>query len=224
MTPIKKFNSTIVVVTIAIMYFLCSYINNILQISEESTLVIAILGVFTSFGFYRFLSQVLNWLLQKFRFVKKIILGDRFLEGTWIGFYVGAGGEIRYFYETYEQTLDEVWISGYSFRADKTIHGKWKASNPIIDSENKKIIYYYETDMLGNLHINQGFASFTLEKRDKNKFFNKMIGFSSDIYNPTKLLAIEEKVSEDILADENNILQKADEIYNRNKYILPKTP
>lgn len=142
------------------------------------------------------------------------------MEGTWVGAYMAKDGSVRYLYETYEQTLEGILISGYSYKEDKTLHGKWKASQPIVDSEKKKITYYYETDMVHNTWINQGFASFTLEKKIKSKHFDKMQGFSSDLHSACKINSVEEKVSDDILTVQDQILEKAEAVYESNKAYL----
>lgn len=222
MSPVGKFNSIIVTVTTMVMYSLWICIT---QIDEKNIqkygVLIVIITALSSLGFYRLANDFLKLLFKNNKFIKKFILGDKYLEGTWVGVYVGINGEIRYIFETYEQNLEGVLISGYSYKENKNIHGKWKAQNPIIDSNNKKLIYYYETDMIANTHINQGFASFTLEKDANSKFYNKMQGFSSDLYCCNKIYAIEEKISEECWTDRDKILQKAKEIYEKNRELLP---
>lgn len=222
MTPLAKFNSIIVTATTMIMYMLWLGIEKIDDAYiERYWLLLILVAALTSLGFYRFLTTILEILFKKIKLIKKFILGDRYLEGTWVGVYVGLGGNIRYIFETYEQSLEDVLISGYSYKDNKTVHGKWKAINPIIDCRSKKIIYYYETDMISNSHINQGFASFTMEKTEKGKYYDKMQGFSSDLYCAEKIYAIEEKISEDFWSDRDKILAKAEEVYQKNKDFLP---
>ncbi|MBE5872928.1 MAG: hypothetical protein E7287_00820 [Lachnospiraceae bacterium] len=218
MTPVAKFNSIIVAVTTAIMYFLWIFINKISpDFIENNGLVANVIAILSSLGFYRLLTSILKGMFEKMRFVRKMLLGDRYLEGTWVGFYISEMKEVRYLYETYEQSLDDVLICGHSYKEDKTMHGKWTALNPLIDCKKKSIKYYYETDMAKKTHIGQGFASFSLEKTDGKKYFNIMQGFSSDLNQTEKSMAFEMKVSEELWSDPKKILEKAEEVYHNNK-------
>lgn len=221
MTPTAKFNSIIVAVTTAIMYLLWIGIDKISsEFMGNNWLLVSFVAFLSSFGFYRLLTNVLKILFEKIKFLKKNILGDRYLEGTWVGFYMSSMGEVRYLYETYEQSLEEVAIFGYAYKEDKTLHGKWTAINPTIDCKKKNITYYYETDMTKNTHINQGFASFSLEMTGKKKYYNKMQGFSSDLSQTDKINAIEIKISDEYLLDVEKILQEAEKVYRNNKKYL----
>lgn len=221
MTPTAKFNSIIVAVTTAIMYLLWIGIDKLSpEFMENNCLLVSAVAFLSSLGFYRLLTNLLKTLFEEIRFIKKFILGDRYLEGTWVGFYMSSMGEVRYLYERYEQSLEEVAIFGRAYKEDKSLHGKWTAINPTIDCKKKNIAYYYETDMTKNTHINQGFASFSLEKTGKNKCYNKMQGFSSDLNQTDKINAIEIKISDDCWDDERKILQEAEKVYKNNKEFL----
>lgn len=47
--------------------------------------------------------------------IKKKILGNYYLEGTWVGFFVGNSGKIRYICERFEQSLEGIIIQGSSY-------------------------------------------------------------------------------------------------------------
>lgn len=222
MTPLAKFNSFVVTATTIIMYVLWLGIKKYVDVNSDWIVLITILTAATSLGFYRCVTNILKWLFQKFRFIKKIILGDSYLEGTWVGFFASNDGSIRYLYEIYEQDLDGIVISGHSFKMNKEFHGKWNVSMPCVDLKNRKITYCYEADMIKNLFINPGIASFTMKKSKGSKYYNKMQGFSSDLFYPGKLWAIEEKIKDEFLTDEHFILQMAEQIYQENKDFIPK--
>lgn len=222
MSPIAKFNSLVVAVTTAIMYFLWILISKISpDFFGKNWLITNVVAILSSLGFYRLLTSVMKRLFIEIRFIKKIVLGDSYLEGTWVGFYISETREVRYLYETYEQSLEDVLISGYSYKKDKAMHGKWTALNPIIDCKKKSITYYYETEMVERTNKGQGFASFSLQKTKGSKKYDMMQGFSSDLNQTTKVNAIEVKISEECLNDLNEILQKAQEVYEKNKEYVP---
>lgn len=222
MTPLAKFNAIIISITTFFMYGLWLGINKVIEIETIPFFITTILSALVSLGFYRSMSGILKKIFMNIKFVKKFVLGNYYLEGTWVGFFIGNNGRVRFLCENFEQDLEGIVIQGSSYTDCKKIHGSWIAKNPVIDIKEKRITYYYEADMIKNLFINPGLASFKMDKINKSSYINRLNGFSSDIYNPNKLFAVEEKISESFIFDVNFILQHAQEVYEKNKNIIPE--
>lgn len=222
MTPLEKFNAVIIACTTLFMYLLWLGISKLMEINTISFFVITILSGLISLGFYRSVATLLRKFFNNNKMIKKKILGNYYLEGTWVGFFVGNNGKIRYICERFEQSLEGIIIQGSSYTDNQKIHGNWIAKSPVVNIEEKQLMYYYEADMINNLFINPGLASFKMEKSHKSHYIDSLRGFSSDLYNPHKLFAIEEKISDDFIDDEEAILLRAKELYQKYKNMLPE--
>ncbi len=151
------------------------------------------------------------------RFVKAFILGPRYMEGVWAGFFVGHQNKIRYFYEIFEQDINRTIIRGRAFQDGGNFYGSWIAEDATIDHLCGKLTYYYHSDAIGNTFINPGIGCFDIERPASHKAPERLIGFSSDLFNPNKLIAFEEKISDSIKIEIKDALEKAKEIYDKNK-------
>jgi len=221
MSPVQRFNSIVIALTTLIMYGTWFGIDRVIEINKGTVIITSILSGFISLGFYRGIASILSKIFNKSKTMRKFILGNRYLEGTWSGFFIGKDNNVRYICEIFEQDLENLIIRGTSYTFDEKIHGKWIAKNPVIDVADKRITYYYESDMIKNTFINPGFASFKFETIDTSSSINKLEGFSSDLYCPNKLIAFEEKMSDKKITDHMAILKQAKVIYEKYKDVLP---
>ncbi len=198
MKPLMKLNSIVIALTTLTMFLIWSLLSSVIFTSIEVKLVVAFISYFTSIGFYRAIFKIMNIVVSKSLWVKKIIFGAYFFEGTWVGFFIGGDKLPKYFYEIHEQTLDGYVILGKVFNNDGTVHGVWKALDPAIDVKQSKLMYYYEADSYKNTFINPGLASFDCEREKNDSKPIKMIGFSSDLFRSGKLMALEVKESDKV--------------------------
>ncbi len=218
MNPELKFHSFIISVTTALVFLVWISLNKIIT---DYPFFSVILSGLISLGIYRSLTLLVITLLKKYKVIKKFFLGPRYMEGTWIGFFVGNKNQIRYFIEIFEQDLSRTVIRGRVFRDDGVYHGSWIAEDATIDPIRGKLSYRYETDAIGNTFVNPGIASFSLERTASHKPPIRLIGFSSDLFNPHKLMAIEEKESDKLLLDSEIALEKAKKIYEKYRQHVP---
>lgn len=79
-----------------------------------------------------------------------------------------------------------------------------------------QLSYQYETDAIRNTFLNPGIVVFQLERSDAMKPAVRMQGFSSDLFNPTKLSALEEKVSENLLFNNAEVFEQAKSLHERH--------
>ena len=218
MTPELKFHSIVISSTTAIVFSAWVLLNSIIV---NYPLAAVVLSGFVSLGIYRFLVIFLLSIFRNVRFFKKFVLGPSFMEGLWVGFFVGNKNKIRLFVEIFEQDISSTTIRGRAFRDDGTYHGSWIAENVTIDINKAKLTYHYQTDAIGNTFINPGIASFEMERQGRNKPPVKLIGFSSDLYSPYKLMAMEDKISEKTMIDCSEAFQKAKEVHKKYEMHVP---
>lgn len=144
-------------------------------------------------------------------------MGPYHLEGSWAGFYIGKNGDPRYFIETFEQSFTSLVIRGKAFKENGEFHGGWVTDNANIDVNLGRLTYYFKSDPLSYSSINHGIACFDLDRPAPHKPAQRIVGFSSELIDGIKLRAIEEKISENTLMDIEHSLEKAKEIYIKNK-------
>lgn len=68
-----------------------------------------------------------------------------------------------------------------------------------------------------NTFINPGLGSFNFEREGRDCAPIKLIGFSSDLFRPGKLLALEVKEDDKTIIDHKFLIKKAKKLYNDNK-------
>lgn len=217
MKPLIRFNSIVISITTFIMFVLWALLSSTIFTSIKVTLIVTVISYFTSIGFYRVVFSALSVIATNWIWFKKKIFGSYFFEGTWVGFFIGDDDKPKYFYEIHEQSLDSFVIHGRSFREDGAIHGVWKVSDPVIDAKHGKLMYYYEADSYRNTFINPGLGSFDFEREEQNSAPIKLIGFSSDLFRPGKLMAFEVKEDDKTIIDHKLLIEKAKKLYNSNR-------
>jgi len=154
---------------------------------------------------------------MKSTFVKEKILGNQYMEGTWIGCYIGVGGKPRLYIEVFEQSLDELIIRGKCFELDNSYKGSWISDTVVIDEKRGIMRYTYESDMLNNSHKNEGIAIFNFERTNRKTPPQKLIGYSSDIFNNTKIKSMEKKIDNSQFPTQLDLLEEAHNFLIENK-------
>lgn len=187
------------------------------QINMTNEFMVIIFAGIVSLGTYQFVAKTMEILLFKISFVKKIVFGNIFLEGCWVGCYRGLDGNPNYYIEYFEQTFDSLIVRGKCFANDDSFKGNWISEKVIINQREGTITYTYETDMINSTHKNQGLAVFNFERNAGNVAPKKMHGFSSDIFASKKLPSIEIRIERLKTLTEKELIETAHQLYIENK-------
>lgn len=214
MNPELKFHSIIISLTTALIFLIWLGLQAV--ITKHPILTVFLSGLI-SLGIYRSLGMLLLTLLKHIKLIKRFMLGPQYMQGTWAGFFVGHNSNIRLFVEFFEQDLSRTVIRGRVYREDGSFHGSWIAEDASIDPIRGKLTYHYQTDAIGNTFINPGIAAFDLQRASASKPPVSLVGFSSDLFNPNKFIAFEDKVADENLLDSSEVLNKARAVYEKYK-------
>jgi len=214
MNPELKFHSIVISVTTLIVFTAWTQLANFT--ATYPALAVFVAGLI-SLGLYRSLFTLQITLFRRYTFVKKFILGASYMEGTWLGFFVGHEDKIRFLVETFEQDLSELVIRGKVFKEDGTYHCSYISQNATIDVKSGKLSYSYDADSIGNTHINPGLARFDFERESKESPPQRISGYSSDLFHSKKLMAFEEKMSDKTTMETKAAFEKAVVIYEKYK-------
>jgi len=221
MKPYNTFKSIVFTLTTAFLFFCWGLISSII-LSNPAYGVL--LGIVISLGSYRLILKTIETAMLKIKPLKKLVFGNTYLEGKWVGCYLGLDKEPKLYIEYFEQSFDGLVIRGFCYNSDNTYKGTWLSNKAIINEENGTLSYTYETDMIGSTHKNQGLAIFNFERESKNKAPLKLRGFSSDIFTSQKLVSLEIKVEKNkMVLSDMELLQEALKLYENNKFIFYST-
>ena len=179
---------------------------------------VIIAGVF-SLGIYRLINTVFLAIFRKSKVVKKFILGPSYMEGTWVGFFVGHQKKIRYLVETFEQDLSLLKVRGRVYRDDFTYNSSHISTDATIDTINGKLSYSYDADAISNTHINAGLARFEIVRTAREEPAHHIVGYSSDLFHPDKLTAFEDKISDSTSVELKEALEAAEKVYNKYRCV-----
>src|SRR4051812_2412529 len=112
MTPTVKLNSIAFGTSTAIVF---AAWTKVFELSQLDITYKVILGGLISLGLYRLVATGIIYMVKKNNWVKKFFLGPYYLEGTWVGFYIGVSGNERFLIERFEQDIDTLVIRGKSY-------------------------------------------------------------------------------------------------------------
>lgn len=181
MTPIFKAHALSFSLATSIVFV---FRETILQIKTEFAIINFILSFVMSLTFYKILFKLFLFVCNKSHFVKRIILSDYYFEGLWIGYYI-VENEVEYYYEFFEQGLDELTIKGKFFDKNGAYLGEWTILNPNINTLDSKLTYYYEMNVVSSDDITLGYSRATIFY-DKHHKAHKLMGFAVDSYSTNK--------------------------------------
>ncbi|WP_298117031.1 hypothetical protein [Flavobacterium sp.] len=189
----------------------------LLDIGTINIIITTIIGMIISLGLYRLIATFILYLIQKSTWIKCKFLGPYFLEGTWVGFYIGASGNVRYIIERFEQEVDSLVIRGKSFDEKLNYHSTWNSSSVNIDILNGKLSYMYDLSPIKEIKNSTGICFFSLDRDSQYDKAIGLTGFSADIHMGVKIRAKEIKVSDKCNMKEIEALDHAKKLYEENK-------
>src|SRR6185369_8187169 len=95
-----------------------------------------------SVGIYRLLAGALLWLFRRWRLLRRLMLGESFLEGTWVGHYIHQD-QHRFTVEHIDQSSGDTIIRGREFNAAGATRANWASDTVSIDVIRMQLIYAY---------------------------------------------------------------------------------
>ncbi|MDH5880570.1 hypothetical protein L8S15_15875 [Vibrio sp. S/42/10] len=216
MSPEIKFHSLVTSATTLIVFSVWSLSLQI--VSKYPVASVAVAGVFT-LGIYRVVNTIFLTIFRKVKLIKKFILGASYMEGTWVGFFVGHNKNIRYLVETFEQDLSLLKVRGRVYRDDFSYHSSHVSTDATLDTINGKLSYSYDADAILNTHINAGLARFELVRNAREEPAHHIVGYSSDLFHSSKLTAFEDKISDSTSVELSKALEEAEKVYNKYRCV-----
>lgn len=195
MNPIRILNSTVVSITILAMSLIIVFVIPLIENNGYKILV----TLLSAAGLYNMLYQLLYSLFNSILWLKKLLLRDQFLHGTWIGVYHDSNGTERILVEKFHQELDDLTIKGSSLDKNGKTKVQWTSEATSINSKRKSLYYSYSCNNFNKKSTVSGIAEFEISIDQSNKYPKHLRGYSADIANGIKHDSEEFKVSDKIL-------------------------
>jgi hypothetical protein len=214
MTPSVKLHSISFGLATAIVFTIWTQLFKLTELNDFYKIII---GGLISLGIYRLIATFIVYLTTKSRWIKKKFLGQYYLEGTWVGFYIGVSGHERFLIERFEQGIDTLVIRGMSYNEQFQYQSTWTASSVNIDIVHGKISYMYEVGNINDKSNNNGIAIFNFDRDDQYSEAKGLAGFSADFHLGQRVKAKEIKISDKCSIDEQEALEGAIKLFNENK-------
>jgi hypothetical protein len=149
---------------------------------------------------YRGLVFGINWLLRRSEFIKKRMLGPAYLNGTWVGWYRGADGNIKYVVEIVEQTFTSVLTRGEAFDDAGTSRGDWVSEAMFVAPARAQLVYTCNAQFNSVGTPSRSLVVFKLERKENTAAPDALDGFVTDVHNGNRTKVREEKLQDKPMA------------------------
>lgn len=218
MRPESKLNSLTLSIVVLLMFTILKWVIPYLEHldSVKITLTSGLISILSAVGLYKITFSILISLMENWHWLKKKILANYYVEGTWVGFFIGRGKDTRYVIETFEQDLHTIQIKGHSYTEQGELHAQWTSESVTIDVEKGRLIYSYTCDIISREVTLQGLGIFDLKRKNKNKLPFAINGYVADLLDGKRLPVHEIKIGDEVLSLESSY-QRAKEFVSQNK-------
>jgi hypothetical protein len=202
MTPEHKFHYYVTIATIVVMYL---FIKHIAPAFSDYALAAPIITLFTTVGSYNLFAKILASMAKHWLWVKQHLLGESFLNGTWVGeFY--SNGEKVITIEVFEQSLTSLVIRGEAFTESGKTYARWTSKSASINKIEGSLTYHYTCDKDNCNATFQGICVFQFDRVDEKSPPSSLKGYSVDVTDGKRTNNKELKISNKLLTYEEALL------------------
>jgi len=160
-----------------------------------------LLAILASIALYRGIAKGIYYILGTWLWLRKKLLGEEFLEGTWVGSI--RREPLEYTIERYRQNKGILEIEGDSFLENGSPRSHWRPTAVRVDLTNRKLVYAYTRDIEGNRQSHEGVASFQLKwGKGELSACDRLEGYAADLTDGNRDANSEYKLSDKWLGRE----------------------
>jgi hypothetical protein len=200
MRPEHKFHSYVTAATVTVMYFvITSFLPRLAPSPSLEPFAKPIGSLLLSVGIYRSLATAMASASRRLKFLKRHLLGPRYVNGTWVGKFHAADDTMVFSIEHFEQTLTTLKIRGQAFRASGELYAYWNSVSESIDDAAGTLTFTYSCDKSSDKASFQGVCFFQFERGDETMAPTAICGYSADLVDGIRTENRETRLSEDLL-------------------------
>jgi hypothetical protein len=196
MSPTAKFNALLASTTVFIMFMAVGYVSPFLtHAGVDHPVILSFAALISSAGVYRLLAIALRWLMERFEPLRALVLGPYYMHGTWVGWFRGHAGDLRYMVEHFAQDLDSLVITGRSYTASGKEHGYWLSEAVTIDAKRGQLIFTYSFDVITQSLPLIGIHTSLFERKATYEAPTGYSGFAHDLNDKARIAVHAKKLS-----------------------------
>jgi hypothetical protein len=200
MKPEHRFHSYVTAATVLVMFYFIQHVVPLLTFSPALDQFLKPgVSLLSALGIYKSLASLLLGTVRRWKWVKRLLLGASYMNGTWIGKFQTSAGETIYTVEHFEQTLSSLKIHGQAFHTDGSSYGYWDSVSETVDEVLGLLSYTYNCDKNSDKDSFQGIAVFHFERSDEKSAPSKLRGYSADLVDGQRTENREQKLSENLV-------------------------
>jgi hypothetical protein len=208
MKPEQRFHSYVTAATVLAMFYFVQYIVPLLTFSSPlDQLLKPVVSLLSAVGIYKFLASLLLGTARSWKWVKRLLLGASYLNGTWTGRFQASNDETIYTVEHFEQTLSSLKIRGQAYHADGSSYAYWNSISEAVYEVSGLLSYTYNCDKNNDKISFCGLGVFHFERSDEKCAPSKLRGYSADLVDGQRAENRERKISEDLIPFEVALLE-----------------
>jgi hypothetical protein len=199
-TPEQRFHSYVTAGTVTIMLGVIQWAVPLLEQFEGGFILVGTAIAFlVSAGVYKTLAALLKGRFRTWKWVKRWLLGPSYINGTWVGQFLGEGGLTVRTVEHFEQGLSVLKIRGYAAYEDGTWYADWESIAASIDEAAGKLTYIYDCKRSGQQTAFKGVCEFSFQRVNDASAPRRIGGYSADITDGLPVRNDESRYSEDLI-------------------------
>jgi hypothetical protein len=141
------FNRTTLVVAITLMFVLFKH-THLFDDPNYELLALAA-SILTGTGLHEALARAIEIVVNHNQLLKKLVLGNSFLEGKWSGFYVADAGHINLFLLTIRQEWSRVYLNGQVFTKESRPYGQGHDVYARVDGQSGRLQGVFSSYIIG---------------------------------------------------------------------------
>jgi hypothetical protein len=189
----EKICNVALVVTSIVVFFIWQFVNTInfpdYFYPQIQPMIKTFINLIFAYGFFNSFIFLFKKLLEALTPIKKIIYGESYIEGTWIGYYF-VENNVFLIYAKIQQAIGGININGKAVYMDKkTTRCLWNSSSYVtIDRPNNKVSFMYEVQSMDDNGIYKGI--FELDLEEKRGLLNnpfRMHGYAFNLHSKQKI-------------------------------------
>jgi len=187
MSPIAKFHSYVVAITVAIMFF---SVNQLTKFVESSDAMAAgvVLAALSSLGVYKLIASAILLALAKWNWLFKFTLGPYYLKGTWGGFVHTKTGKPRLIVEKYEQSLSHIIVFGYSYDLNGKKEANWNTKAVQVSPGQGELFCFFTVNVPYKEAPVEALGRLQFDRASGSSAPTKMTGYTIDSDATQKLI------------------------------------